>query len=207
MAAVAGIAPDQYVDRWLATFSQRATGVYPTVRANIEAIGAALGVVPESRGYETAARIRLEFERRSIRPRPSSLAVLQALRARGLKTGLISDCSMELPEIWPETPFAALFDSAVFSSVVRVRKPDAKIYLESCRQLEVETTECVYVGDGGSQELTGASAVGMRAVLLSDPGEQGNPDIHRIDAQEWAGARISELNEIHDLIAAFSTEP
>jgi putative hydrolase of the HAD superfamily len=196
MASALGAPFEQFEEHWLATFTQRATGVFPTVRSNIEAVCSVLDVAPEERQYDAAIRIRYAFERRSVLPRHSALPVLQALRALGLRTGLISDCSAELPEIWQETPFATLFDSTIFSTHVKVRKPNPEIYFASCRSLGVVPAQCLYVGDGGSQELTGARAVGMRPVLLSVREEQGNADTHRIDGEEWTGPRIAELNEL-----------
>jgi len=42
------------------------------------------------------------------------------------------------------------------------------MYRLACTGLAVTPAECLYVGDGGSGELTGAAAVGMRPVLLAD---------------------------------------
>ena len=58
---------------------------------------------------------------------------------------------------------------SVFSVEVGICKPDPEIYLTACRRLGVEPQECVYVGDGGSRELTGAAAVGMTPVRLDAP--------------------------------------
>jgi putative hydrolase of the HAD superfamily len=52
---------------------------------------------------------------------------------------------------------------------VGVCKPDPRIYRAACEQLKVDPRECLYVGDGGSRELTGAAAVGMTPVRLSAP--------------------------------------
>lgn len=45
-----------------------------------------------------------------------------------------------------------------------MKKPDACIYEEAAKRLGIDLTECVFVGDGGSNELAGAKAVGMKAV-------------------------------------------
>src|SRR6185437_12551140 len=133
---------------------------------------------------------------------PTALAVLRQLRNYyALKTCVVSDCSPELPQIWKETPFAPMFDAAVFSCEVGVRKPNPKIYLEACGRLGVEPDECLFVGDGGSGELTGAAALGMNAVRLARYGEQNNADIHRIDGEEWQGRTIHGFKEVLILAA------
>jgi putative hydrolase of the HAD superfamily len=202
MAATVGAPAEPFVERWLATFEERATGVFPTARENIFAVCKTLNVTPTEQPCAEAVRLRLAFEQRHITHEPTALAVLDRLRSYyALKTCVISDCSPELPQIWKETPFAPLFDAAVFSCEAGVRKPNPKIYLEACRRLGVEPDECLFVGDGGSGELTGAAAVGMHAVLLARPAERNNADTHRIDAEEWQGRTIHGLKEVLILAA------
>lgn len=200
MAALVGAPAEPFVEQWLATFEERATGVFPTARENIHAVCQTIDVVPTEQRCDAAVRLRLKFEKRHIAPWPSALATLRAVRALGLKTCVVSDCSPELPQIWSGTPFAPLFDAAVFSCELGIRKPNPKIYLEACRRLRVEPVECLFVGDGGSRELTGAAAVGMRAVLLTAPEEQNNADTHRIDGEEWQGSVVEDLGDLLRII-------
>ena len=46
-----------------------------------------------------------------------------------------------------------------------MQKPDSCIYLEAANRLGVAALDCVFVGDGGSNELEGARRVGMKAIL------------------------------------------
>jgi putative hydrolase of the HAD superfamily len=200
MANAVGAPGEPFVERWLATFNERATGVFPTARENILAVCATLNVRPTEEQCAEAVRLRLEFEKRHIVPQPAALSTLGAVKALGLKTCVVSDCSPELPQLWKETPFAPLFDATVFSCDVGIRKPNAKIYLEACRRLGVEPAECLFIGDGGSGELTGAAAVGMHAVLIAWPAERNNTDIHRIDGQEWRGTTIQEFKDVMILV-------
>jgi putative hydrolase of the HAD superfamily len=112
------------------------------------------------------------------------------LRRRGLLIGLITVCSDDVPSLWPETPFHGLFDAEVFSCSVGLRKPDPRIYLLACEQLDVEPQEAMFVGDGANDELAGAERVGMTAVLLERPGED----------QEWEGRRVRSLPELLELL-------
>jgi putative hydrolase of the HAD superfamily len=124
--------------------------------------------------------------------------VLAALRSRGLRVGLISDCSAELPTYFPELSVAPLIDVAVFSSLTGARKPEPANYLACCAGLGVAPSDCLYVGDGGSNELAGARAVGMRAVHLNIPAEQSAVVYGRHAA--WDGDTISELGAILDFV-------
>ena len=81
-----------------------------------------------------------------------------------------------------------------------LKKPDPRIYQIAMEQLGVESHNCIYIGDGGSQELTGAYQVGMHPVLLRDPDED-SAEILRVDAEEeWSGPVISSLQEVLALV-------
>ena len=124
--------------------------------------------------------------------------MLRALQARSLQVGVVSDCSAELPEYFPSLPVAPHVDAAVFSFVLGRRKPAADIYLACCTRLGVAPEQCVYVGDGGSDELAGARAVGMRPVHLDDPLGGGSVVYGRHET--WDGDRITALPEVLDLL-------
>lgn len=132
-------------------------------------------------------------------PRPHGIEVLSHLKKDGYSTGLITDCSHEVPNIWKGTPFSKLIDVAVFSCAVGVKKPDPRIYQIALKQLNVKPHECLYIGDGSSRELSGALKVGMSPVLIRVPYETGE-NAYRIDEEEWNGTVISSLNEVLDLL-------
>lgn len=98
----------------------------------------------------------------------SAQAMLEALRARGIKTGLLANS-------WPDPGrvlrrdaqafgLAELLDVLVYSEEVGRRKPDPEIFLHACRQLDVEAVATMYVGDNLVTDVQGAAAVGMTTV-------------------------------------------
>jgi putative hydrolase of the HAD superfamily len=131
--------------------------------------------------------LRFDFERRVLKPRPDAVETLILLKNDGLKLGLISNCMPVTPIIWPETPFAALIDVPVFSCVEGIKKPDSRIYHLACDRLGVKPHDCLYIGDGARQELEGATAVGMKGVLLRT--KTAN------DTRAWRGLGIDSLKE------------
>jgi putative hydrolase of the HAD superfamily len=116
------------------------------------------------------------------------------LRDRGLRIGLVSDCTSELPDAWPRLAVAPFVDAPVFSCVERTRKPDPRLFHAVADRLPADPAACLYIGDGGGRELTGASSIGMRAVLLAGPDWHEHRD-HRTEA-DWAGPRISSLLDL-----------
>jgi putative hydrolase of the HAD superfamily len=120
-------------------------------------------------------------------PKDGALETLLEVRGRGLRTGLITVCSEDTVDVWPQTPFAGLFDAEVFSSSCGLRKPDPRIYELALEQLGVEPREAIFVGDGANDELAGAERVGMRAVQAWK-------------RDDWGGERIDSFEELFDLL-------
>lgn len=98
----------------------------------------------------------------------SAAALLDSLRSLGLKTGIVANS-------WPDPGRILRADAAsfgladrvdvmVFSEEAGVRKPHPEIFLRTCRLLEVEPAEAMYVGDDLETDVKGASAVGLATV-------------------------------------------
>ena len=95
---------------------------------------------------------------------PHIVPMLRKIKEQGIRIGLISNCYSE--EVGPikESELYPYFDVACLSYEVGMKKPDEKIYLRCMEELDVEPEECLYVGDGGSNELEGANKLGIRAL-------------------------------------------
>jgi len=90
------------------------------------------------------------------------LIMVDSLRSSGLRLGVISNCTAEDVAAWPRCSIAALFDCAVFSFEVGLAKPDPEIYREATRRLNVDGAHTWFIGDGESDELSGAEHAGLR---------------------------------------------
>jgi epoxide hydrolase-like predicted phosphatase len=120
--------------------------------------GARLGVV------ETEGLITRMFA--AVRPEERLISAVRAARAAGVRTGLISNSwgtSIYDPEALQD-----LFDVAIISGEVGLHKPQPEIYLLAAERLGLEPEECVFVDDL-RENVRGAEAVGMTAVLHRDP--------------------------------------
>ncbi len=199
MATVLQAPADEFSNLWRDTFYLRTNGSHKTHFESIRYICGQIGITPTDEQVNKASDIRLDYSRRVLVPRPVTLPTIRELKTRGYRIGLISDCSPETPEVWPETAFRNIFDITVFSCVVSLKKPDPRIYLYACEKLGVKPEDCLYVGDGSSNELTGAAFVGMHPVMIKDPGETA--DTHFVDKEKgWKGKTISTLDEVLRLV-------
>jgi putative hydrolase of the HAD superfamily len=175
--------PDELATLWVEGRTRRESG---PLRDYLLELGA------EEAAAEELAALRLESTRPLLKPRPGALDTLAELRRRGYLLGLITVCSEDVEQLWEETPFAGLFDAAVFSCAVGLRKPDPRIYRLALEELGVEPEEAIFVGDGANDELAGAERVGMRAVLIHREGEEPQWG----EVRDWPGSRITEIPQV-----------
>jgi putative hydrolase of the HAD superfamily len=199
MSAVLGAPALAFSQLWRGSFSIRMNGTHKTHEESILYICSELSVKITESQLAQAAALRLDYTVRALKPRSDSLPTINRLKEMGYKVGLISDCSPETPAAWPRTPFNGIFDVTIFSCEAGMKKPDPRIYHLCCERLGVKPSECLYVGDGSSTELTGALGAGMHPAMICDPAE--NADTHYIDREkDWTGPKISYLYEVLDLL-------
>ena len=197
VAAALSVPEPDLLRLWSETVHVRDSGFFSTMEDYFQHICRECGVRADGQQLAHAVEIRLEYLRGLLTPRNHTVETLTELKASGYRLGLISDCSSEVPVLWPKTPFAPLFDVAIFSCDVKLTKPDPLIYRMVCDGLKVAPDKCLFVGDGGSSELTGASEFGMDPVLIRAPYDTVTG--HR---EEWTGTRISEIQEVLGIVGS-----
>ncbi|MPZ27067.1 MAG: HAD-IA family hydrolase [Micromonosporaceae bacterium] len=180
------------------SFKARSRGVFGTAEATLRWVCDQLGVDPPADRLRAAQRARLAAVWADAQLRPDAVSALAGVRARGLRTGLVSDCGYELPAFLPELPVAPLLDTCVYSVHIGECKPHPAMYAAACDRLGVAPEHCLYVGDGGSQELTGAVAAGMSAVRLA-AADLGGHLVFAPD-REFAGPVVRSLTEVVALL-------
>ncbi len=97
-----------------------------------------------------------------------ALPVLAVLAARGIKIGLLSNSARDLGEFVAHHRLAA--DALLTSASHGKTKPHRTIFRAMLGLLEVRPGQALMVGDTFDEDVEGARAVGMRAVLLDREG-------------------------------------
>ncbi len=98
----------------------------------------------------------------------SAHALLESLRARGLKLAVVANH-------WPEPAWivrqeterlgvAERVDAIVLAGEVGVRKPDPAIFERALEELGVDATAALHVGDRIEEDVAGPSALGITTV-------------------------------------------
>ncbi len=191
IAEALGVRADEFERLWDAHLDARMNGFHPTFEQLVTSLCGELGIAPSPSQVAEARRLRMEQIRGLLAPKVGCVEALGMIRGMGYKLGLISDCSWETVSLWPETPFLPLFDVTVFSCVIGLMKPDPQVYTLACRTLEVAPERCLYVGNGGSDELAGAERIGMKVLRIQAPYEV--PPDH---ARPWVGPKVSTLCQV-----------
>jgi putative hydrolase of the HAD superfamily len=186
---------DSFRKLWRQTTEMRVIGAFQTVEESIQYVCDLLGAPLTAQQLSRAVAIRLELIRRTLTPRADALETLARLKNEGYKIGLLSNCSIEIPILLPETAFAGLLDAAIFSSRIGLKKPDPQIYRCVCERLEVEPEACLYIADGENHELAGAAKAGLHPVLVRSLARDNSGEILR-EAREWQGDSIGNLTEV-----------
>lgn len=97
---------------------------------------------------------------------PDVLPLLLELKKSGKTVGIVSNWDSRLFGICEELGIAAHADFILASAVVGAAKPHPKIFREALQKANVPPEEAVHVGDSYKDDVLGAEAVGIRAVLI-----------------------------------------
>lgn len=123
--------------------------------------------VVEARGEELEAARGELFKREylpTIRPVPGARALLQRLRADGVRVALASSCDEdELPDFVRIADVEGLYEAATTSADAEHSKPCPDIFEAALAKLGAEPADAVAIGDS-PWDAKAASAAGVRTI-------------------------------------------
>ncbi len=157
-----GVPLESFRAAWHSNEIERTTGVLTLeegMARAFEAVGVSRDRVPQ-----IAAKRREALGDTFGSVPPATVALLQELKKRGILVGLISNCFSDEAEMIKNSVVYPYFDAVKLSYEQGICKPDPAIYYRIAAELGVEPEECLYVGDGGSNELAVAKECGMKPV-------------------------------------------
>ena len=181
--------PSAFFREMKSSWVERCTGQLGGTQAALIEVARRAGSTLEEIDVTAALLARLKSFELLAQVRPEVLEILSRLRGEGLRLGVISDCGPELVDLWPRLPVARMVDVTVLSAAVGAKKPDPILFRRACDGLNLAPRDCMYIGDGGSNELLGAAAAGLSPVWLRpklagdhyvydfEPGGDGMPTI------------------------------
>lgn len=102
-------------------------------------------------------------------PIPGMVELAMELRARGVKTAILSNSEGRMAELAGELGWADQFDALVDSGRLGVAKPERAIFEHTARALGVDVTELAHLGDSLRADVEGALGAGARAIWFAGP--------------------------------------
>lgn len=163
MAEDAGIPEDKFQSLWRSTEHDRTVGKL-TLEEVLEMI------LRESHCYSEMLLKKMVEKRIAVKEEcfrhlhSEIIPMLSTLKKRGFLVGLISNCFSEEADVIRRSGLIPYFDAIYLSYEQRIQKPDEEIFQRCMDVFSVKAEECIYVGDGGSNELETARKLGMKAV-------------------------------------------
>jgi putative hydrolase of the HAD superfamily len=129
-----------------------------------------------------------------FRPYDDAAPALEALRRRGPTLVCVSNWDCSLPAVLERCGLGDALDDVLTSATTGARKPDPEIFRTALEAAGCAPTEALHVGDTPEEDLEGARAAGVRALLLdraapSDGCAAGTPE-----------PRIASLHEIEQYL-------
>jgi len=193
---ILGVPHDSWIEQLTATANDRYTGKEKDPLEITRRLAHAIDPAIPEETIQRATEYRLDRFRGALVNAPAvTMSTLKALRELGKKLGLVSNADVAEMAGWGESPLAPLFDSVIFSCRVGYVKPQKEIYQLSMRELRAGPSDCLFVGDGGSDELRGARDIGITAVMITGHIARAFPE--RIaERRENADFVIESLDEL-----------
>lgn len=164
----------------------RSVGAFGSAEGDLAAVIAACGVQPDPALVRELVALEREVLPARVRLFEDSLPVVRALRAYGIRTALISNCSHSTRPIVDALGLDDEFDEVLLSFEVGAAKPDPAIYREALGRLGNPAPERSVFVDDQARYCDGATAVGLRTLLIvrqdADPAEGwgDNANGHRV---------------------------
>lgn len=122
----------------------------------------------------------LEKEIASAKLYPESREVLEELRKKNIKLGLISNLASSYKEPFFEFGLNEYFDEVLFSCDVGLRKTNPKIYQKMIKNLNINPSQVLMTGDNVRADVDGPRSIGMNAIHL----DRRNASLNKISTLE-----------------------
>jgi putative hydrolase of the HAD superfamily len=170
-----GIGQADLLHAFTATRQARSIGAYGSAEGDLAAVLEAAGVPADQELVRELNETRMKaFAENGVHLWEDSLPTLRELRARGLRTAIVSNCDHSTRPIVDELGLEREADAILLSFEVGVAKPDPGIYRAALDALHARAEQAVFVDDQAPY-CDGAEAIGIRSFLIlredADPPE------------------------------------
>jgi putative hydrolase of the HAD superfamily len=127
-------------------------------------------------------------------PYPFTAQVLENLRKKGYRMGIISNWDDSARTILEKHHLDRFFEHLVISSEVGSEKPDVEIFRRAMQAASVGPGECIYVGDNYYDDAVGSRKAGMETIIINRYGDLGIEELENCSV-------IIDIRELDEILA------
>ena len=136
-----------------------------------------------------------------IELRPGIAPLIPTLHARGLLLGLAANQPLRVIAELDRHGVGRYFAHREVSGRHGYRKPDVRLFLRACEDLQVDPAECVMVGDRIDNDIAPANLLGMRTILFRTGRHIAQQPR---SADELADAEVSSVEGLSEALLALT---
>jgi HAD superfamily hydrolase (TIGR01509 family) len=156
---------DRWLEEWDKTLDDRGRGKL-TLAESFTRTLLACGIEPTPALVSELVRRDAELLLDGSRVYDDTAPFFAALRAHGIASALVSNCSQSTRPMLERRGLVQLADSVILSFEVGSVKPSPEIYLSALEELGVAPADAVMIDDQ-ARFCAGAQAVGIRAIQIA----------------------------------------
>lgn len=104
---------------------------------------------------------------------PEVLTVIEKLKEKGLKVGVITNSlRTDMEKVFAKLGLENFFDVEVCVDVVGKAKPAKEIFIYACKKLDLQPKDVLFIGDDAKLDYKGARKAGLKALLMDRDDKQ-----------------------------------
>jgi len=134
--------------------------------------------------------------------RPGIAELLERVKTRGLLLGLAANQPAKAIDELDRQGIGHFFDHREVSGHHGFRKPDVRLFLHACRDLDVVPEETVMVGDRIDNDIAPAKALGMAAILFRTGRHAAQQPRSLAEVPDAVVATVAQLEAAIDRVCA-----
>ena len=135
-------------------------------------------VLADAAGVPRAGALEALMESLRFEAYEDAAPALAELRSLGLALVVVSNWDCSLPDVLERVGLRSLVDHVFTSAEVGAAKPDPRIFEAALVAAGCGPADAVHVGDSPEDDVAGAGAAGIRALLLA---REGGGDLRTLD--------------------------
>ena len=122
---------------------------------------------------------------------------LSLLATQGYRMSVISNSDGRTAEVFQDLGLAPHFESIFDSKILGIEKPDPAIFEWVLRELNLQPSEALYIGDMYEVDVRGANRAGLGALHLDPLGLYA----------DWLGVHLPDVRHLPDWLARYVATP